>query len=284
MRRLGVRLAKASAATLPGGKAAAAKAVSDEKFGQTCLEYIYEMNRPNAVQKTNKDAEEEMLLAQAVDRLFAIGDSDFHDRLEAQVARGIEALEALPEELRVEACLLNSEMPPLSFRRPSLTPPLSSYDPAFGLDVPANRARIAEYPAVHRIDDDLLENDRDYPLLPPDVVSELNGTVASHLQETHRAARSTIPQTGPMGEAWEAEIALQKRACARQDLLLKLADDPDMAERFDTDEEYRATVLGDAGLAPLAQETAHTGDEACVPQLSAPLHYSQTPKHFARKG
>ena len=283
MHRTWLRLGKPTLAGVAGGKAAASKLATDEKFGQSCLEYIYEMNRPNTPTKTRRDAEDELLMARAADRYFSIGDAEFHRRLSKLVDRGSDALAALPDELRSEACVLNSEMPPLSFRRPTLTPPLAGYDPAFGLDVPANRARVLEYPPVTRIDDDLLEADREYPLLAPDVVAEINSTLSQHLSVTHSEARSTIPQTGPMGEAWEAEMALQKRAVARQELILKLAEDPDLRERFDTDDQFRSELMAEKGLSPLESDPTESQPEGRDAAPVPPLHFAQKAKQLERK-
>ena len=146
MLRVGIcRLAKAlDSAALFAGKAGATKLVSDEVFGQAAMEYIFEENRPD-VMKTARDVDDERLLGMAVDRLYRHSQLVQDRRLRAVVRRSTEVLASLPEELQIEASVLNTEQPPYGFRRSTLTPPLDGYEPGFGLDVPANRARVRRW-------------------------------------------------------------------------------------------------------------------------------------------
>ena len=117
-RRLLPRLVKGDPPTaVVGGKSAAAKLATDEKFGQAALEYVYEQNRPD-YPKSRKDIEEEQALSIQYDRVLASGDIEFDCQLARQIRRSSAVLASLPAALRAEALILNSEMPPLAYIGP----------------------------------------------------------------------------------------------------------------------------------------------------------------------
>lgn len=258
------------------GKGGSVKLGSDDKFAQAAFEYIFERNTVDAP-KRRSEIEEERAIAMAYDRFVAAGDREHDARLAKLIERMSEVLDSLPEALREEALLLNSQQPPFAFRRPTLTPPLASYEPAFGLDVPQLRGRVEEYPPVARADDAITETTT-YPLVDPDTVRDIAAKVEGNLRQVHNTIRRTTPATGVLSEAWEAEVALQRKAIARQQLILKLCDDEDFREAYDTDEEKRRIELQQRGIVPLAVEEPLWDGEGRVPAPPAPLHYAQLPK------
>jgi hypothetical protein len=282
MRRCFSRFAKSDATAL-AGKTAAVKLATDEKFGQAALEYLYEQNKPDAP-KTRDEINDQRALSQALDRFYAIGDAEFTNRLDRLALRSMQVMQSLPPDLQVEASVLNSEQAPLNFRRPTLTPPLMGYEAAFGLDVPQLRSRIVEYPERVPLDDEMSETTLSYPFVEPDLVEDLNRDVSANVHSAHEAARSTIPVTGPAGEAWEAQVRLQTRACKRQKLLLRLAEDDTFRERYESDIEFRQEVSHEHDLIPLViEQPAVVHTEGAMPRPASPVHHVQRPKSLERK-
>lgn len=274
---------KVDNSALFSGKGGPNKLATDEKFGQAALEYIFEPNGVDAP-KTNAEVEEERLTALALDRMYALGDAELDRRLERQTQRANAVMAALPGDLRIEASILNSEQPPLAFRRPSLTPPLEGYEPGFGLDVASMHAQVKQYPDDAEVDAEIADGDKQYPLVDPEVMDEFNEGAIKHLEALHDAARGRVANAGPSSEAWEASLALEKRAARRQRLIFRLAEDPDMQERYDTDDAFRTHVQAEYGLLPLQEEPAlGEAPEGAMPEPLPPLHYAQQPKSLARK-
>jgi hypothetical protein len=267
-------------------KAGSAKVGSEEKFGQAALEYLYERNQFNDGKKRAPDVAAERQMSLAFDRLCGVGDRAFEARLDRLTGRMAEALEAMPDELRGECLVLHSQQPPLNYRRPTLSPPVAGYAPGFGLDVAQMRGEQAEYPATARDTDAVEDDERAFPFVDSDAVAGLTADVGAGIERLHGTTRSTAPLTGTAGEAWEAQMLLQKRALARQRLLLDLSNDGELQERYDGDAAFRAAELERRGVLPLSVEDEVP--EACfdaaaparaVPPQPTPLHYSQAPKY-----
>lgn len=229
-----------------------------EALSQTLLESLYEPNMCNDPIKTRANVENERRLSAAYDRLQNVRDVCFEKRMSKLIARGIEALEAIPTgELKDEATLLNSEQPPLDLRRPTLTPPPppnSGFEQAYGMDVPQLRALQSEYPVRTRVDESLRENTETYPFAPLESVQQLIEKTRDEIEKYHGAIRAAVPVTGPMGEGFEAGVALQTKALARQQLILDLFSDEHLRETYDADESFREAERERRGIIPLEFE------------------------------
>ena len=309
---------------------AANKLAADEKFALASLEYVYEWNPPNdGATKRARDVELERKAAEAYDRYAHIADSAFAARTERLVARMSEALDACPDgALLEEATLLNSEQPPLAFRAPRLTPPLAGFAPGFGMDVPQLRvAQTEESPTLRATDalqlravnaadaaasaaaamldggagagerDDAPPADAEadaaaaFPFVDAADVRAVLKDASASLEELHGAMRSTVPLTGTSGEEWEAHCALQRRAFERQRLILDIAENAELAERFAGDADFAAAERARRGLLPLAEEQAPAEFDIAVgagdggqarrrmPQPLPDMHYAQAPKY-----
>jgi hypothetical protein len=252
-------------------KVAKKSAVTEDKYGQAVLEYVFEVNHPNDPNKGKQKINEERLLSAAVDKALSHSERRYNERLASLVTRLNEALDQVPEELKNEALIFNSEQPPLGLRRPSLTPPLPGYRPGFGLDVPQLRAPQQEFPEMSAPTDSLMETDS-WPFVETESIAEVTRSAAQVLDEAHGAARSDIPLTGVEGEAWEAYVALNRKALARQQLICDLINDPTLKEKYDEDPDFRAAELEKRGILPLEVE-----EEADV--IRTPVHYAQAPKY-----
>lgn len=281
LRRLGLLLAPKNANAAAFTTGGSTKLGSDEKFTQAAFEYIFEKNQPDA-NKRRSDVEEERAIALAHDRFLAAGEREFRVRMQAIVTRMSAVLESLPESLREEAVMLNSEQPPTNFRRATLTPPLTAYEPAFGLDVPQLRNRFDEYPHTKRSDAIVADSDPSYPFVDPQDIRGVANATFAELDAALGATRRAVPSTGVGSEAWEAEVALQRKALSRQALILDLADNDVFREKFDSDEVFRQSEFEKRGITPLEYEH-FPFEEGRLPEPEAPLHYSQQPKMFERQ-
>ncbi|ESL11229.1 hypothetical protein TRSC58_01026 [Trypanosoma rangeli SC58] len=180
------------------------------------------------------------------------------------------------EQAREEALLLSSEQPPGNYRRPSLTPPVPGYEPGYGLDVPQLCSQQAEYPPVVRPTDALefgADADPSFPFVDAHRIEDLTALCAQKLEEWHGEIREAAPLTGVEGEAWEAYVALQKKALARQQLIFDLCNNPELREQYDADSEFREQQWAERGMLPL---------EISEEELrEVERHYAQEPAYHA---
>eukprot|EP00758_Cryptobia_borreli_P016674 Tbor_TRINITY_DN6127_c0_g1::TRINITY_DN6127_c0_g1_i1::g.21918::m.21918 len=288
--------------------ASAGKTGSEEKYAQAAMEYLYERVQANDPYKKSVDVEGERDIANAFDRFSASNEAVFNQRLSKLIQRSIEALEAIPtEDLLDEAVLLNSEQPPLNFHRPALTPPIRDYHPGYGIDVPQLRVDVQEYPKVIRPTDKLEYDNIEFGRYKPKAADDESDNLlierkghdtfpfvdandfqgftkeyADKLEDLHGVIRKEVPMTGMEGECWEAYMALNKKAVARQDLIFDLMSDDELREKYDEDETFRKETLLSRGITPLTVE----GDEVfCIigervpPEEVPERHYSQDPKY-----
>lgn len=279
---------KPSIAAALGAAGGTLKAGADDKWGQVAMEYLYERVQCHDMKKTRSEVENERAISYAHDRLATVSEHNFEVRMSRLVERMNEAMEAVPAELLEEACLLNSQQPPLNLRRPSLTPPLLGYEPGFGFDVPQLRGAQHENPPLKRDTDRLQYGDAAYPQFPfleAGVMEEFTTKVTSELDACHGEVRQAVPTTGTEGEAWEAFVALNRKALARQKLLLDLANDPELAEQYSSDDAFAAEVRQRRGLLPLDIEAPiefaePNSAKRAVPPTPAELHWAQQPHNL----
>ncbi|KPI85443.1 hypothetical protein ABL78_5497 [Leptomonas seymouri] len=266
--------------TAAGYMASAGKVGSEEKWAHAAMEYIHEKNHVNDARKRQQDVAQERGIANAYDRYSAVSEAKFDARLAALIARMSEALEVM-QELGLDSCveeavLLNSEQPPGNYRRPSLTPPLLGYEPGFGLEVPQLRSQQTEYPPVRRPTDTLEFSSQrapEFPFVDAHLIEDLTAKHEAQLEEQHGTLREAAPLTGVEGEAWEAYVALQHKALARQKLIMDLHNDPEMREKYDIDEEFRMAEWERRGMGVLEVEAPLARD--------LELHYAQAPAYEA---
>lgn len=240
--------------------AGAGKAGGEEKWGQVAMEYIYEMNHTADAGKRQSDVEMERRLSTALDRYLHVNEVVLERRMSRLSQRMSEALETLQalglEDTLEEASMLNTEQPPLNFRRPSLTPPLPGYEPGFGMDVPQLKSQQMEYPAVRRVTDELEFNSPEasekFPFVETYHIEDITKDTLEQMEAQCGELREAYPMTGVEGEAWAAHLALERRALARQKLILDLAADSDFKELYDTDESFRREEMRKRGILELA--------------------------------
>lgn len=291
--------------------ATAGKTGSEEKWAHAAMEYIYEKNHVNDSRKRQSDVDQERSTAIAYDRYAAVQERVFEERLSKLMGRMTEALEAL-QKLNLSSCLeeclvLNTEQMPGNYRRPSLTPPLVGYESGFGLDVPQLRSQQAEYPTVHRPVDAIqyspsssgvaLEDPEEaqeykpaaaggtaktpvdpmdysdvFPFVDAHQVQDLTKNYMERLEGWHGSIRAQVPLTGVEGEAWEAYVALQKKALQRQLLIFELSENVEFEERYNNDEAFRRAEWAKRGMSPLAVEADGNG-------MEEDWHYAQVPAY-----
>ncbi|KAG8344513.1 hypothetical protein ERJ75_001439000 [Trypanosoma vivax] len=256
----------------------AGKVGNDEKWAQATMEYLHEKRHCNDSRKRQHDVDNERRVAFAFDRYCAVNEKVFDERITRLSERMTEALEVMEqlgmEEAKEEAVLLSSQQPPWNFRRPSLTPPIAGYEPGYGFDVPQLRARQAEYPPVARPTDDIefgSDSDASFPLVDSYRIENLTAQCVAKLEKRHGELREAAPMTGVEGEAWEAYVALQKKALARQQLIFDLCNDPDFRERYNEDDEFRQQQWSQRGMLPLEIEEERLHEEG--------RHYAQEPAY-----
>ena len=277
--------------------ASAGKVGGEEKYAQVAIEYLYEKSHHTDPRKREADIKNETKVAAAYDRYSAISEAVFQQRISRLTERSNAALEAIPHpDLLEEALLLNSEHLPLNFPRPSLTPPIPGFQCGYGVDVPQLRADVMEFPRVVRPTDkmqygssaDTEEGGADadnghatFPFVEVDAASEFNQQYSARIEQLHGEVRKDVPLTGASGEGWEAYVALNKKALARQKLIFDLCADEDLRERYDADEELRASMLEERGIVPLVMEDSDEviPDRREVPPLPPLRHYAQDPKY-----
>ncbi|CCW63143.1 unnamed protein product [Phytomonas sp. EM1] len=268
--------------------ASSGKVGGDEKWAQAAMEYIYEKNHLNDSRKRQSDVDQERGMADAYDRFRMVNEAAFDERLSKLISRMSEALEVV-RELGLENCLeeavlLNTEQPPGLFRSPALSPPVMGYEPGFGFDIPQLRSRQAEYPPVRRPTDYINSNSDNEQSTDDEDASELFPFVSTHkiedlvrlctdkLDEQHRTIREAAPITGVEGEAWEAYVALQRKALARQQLIIDLSNNPELHMRYHEDEEFRREEWERRGLLPLLVEPVAAQD-------AEDPHFAQEPAY-----
>lgn len=140
-----------------------------------------------------------------------------------------------------------------------------------------------------------------FPFVDGSDVRAILRTAQDKMDELHGAMRSAVPLTGTSGEEWEAHCALQHRAFARQQLILDLADSPDLQAKFAEDKHFAAAERARRGLLPLEEESApaefdlsgnivhHQQDgeaegkslKRVLPVQLPEMHYAQTAKYHA---
>lgn len=269
--------------TQSGFMAAAGKVGNEEKWSHAVMEYIYEKNHATDPKKRLRDVEAEVSMSLAYDRYNAVAQGHFEDRMKRLLTRLTEALESIPcDAMREEALLLNSQQMPLNFRRPSLTPPVHGYEPGYGLDVPQLRAQLSEYPLTVRPTDRMefgseAHHEGAFPFVETDDIALLTASASTKLMDEHGALREAAPVTGVEGEAWEAYVALCKKALARQKLIVDLSMDVELRERYDSDEAFRTEELQRRGMQELSVENVDT----CRLGVMDPAHrhYAQEPHY-----
>lgn len=240
--------------------ASAGKAGGEEKWGQVAMEYIYEMNHTVEPGKRQSDVDLERRLSTAMDRYLHVNEKILERRMSRLSERMSEALETLQilglEDTLEEASMLNTEQPPLNFRRPSLTPPLAGYEPGFGMDVPQLKSQQMEYPPVKRVTDHLEFNSSEasekFPYVEAYNIEDLTKDNVEQLDTLCGEIREAYPMTGVEGEAWAAHLALERKALARQKLILDLAADSSFKEMYDKDDAFRHTELQKRGILELS--------------------------------
>ncbi|KEG10584.1 hypothetical protein DQ04_03541010 [Trypanosoma grayi] len=260
--------------------ASAGKVGSDEKWAQAAMEYLHEKRHCNDSRKRQHDVDGERRTAFAFDRYCAVNERAFAARLSRLAARMTEALDAMTALGMTHACeealLISSEQPPCSYRRPSLTPPVPAYEPGYGLDVPQLRSQQAEYPPTVRPSDALefgADADAMFPFVEAYRVEDLTAQCTRELEERHGEIREAAPLTGVEGEAWEAYVALQKKALARQQLIFDLFNDAELRERYDADASFREQQWVQRGMLPLEVEEERLRETE--------RHYAQEPAYHA---
>lgn len=273
MRRVFTLLQKKQ--TQSGYLAAAGKTGSEEKWAQASMEYIYEKIHVTDPKKRKRDIESENQASYAYDRFDRVSSVQFEHRMARLISRLTEAIEAIPSnELLEEAIMVNSQQPPLNFRRPSLTPPIFGYEPGFGFDVPQLKVQPMEFPSVLR-PTDRLEQDSGpaFPFVESEDLAKLVEDATAKLEREHGEIRGAAPHTGVEGEAWEAFTALNKKALSRQRLILELARDCQLRERYDSDAEFRQETLQSRGIVAVEFEDVNPL------QLKTERHYAQDPHY-----
>jgi hypothetical protein len=308
-----------------GSQGTANKLQTDERFAQAAIEYLYEWNPPNDSNKRTKDIVNEQKASEAYDRYMALLDKRFNERTDRLVARMNEALDACPDELLEEATLFNSQSPPLAFRLPKQSPPIPGFEPAFGLDVPQLRLgqmeemplkRLTDHMQLEAIyqnenarmdgklpsfDDDEDNNDNNsaagvkfaeppanaYPFVDSSEVRSVLTNVSGKLEELHGTMRQNVPLTGTSGEEWETHCALQRRAFARQQLILDLSENLELQEKYNSEEGFAERELERRGILPLEEEDTpaefdveqQQNQGRILPRPLPELHYAQFPKY-----
>lgn len=266
--------------TAAGYMANAGKVGSEEKWAHAAMEYIHEKNHVNDARKRQQDVDQERSIANAYDRYSAVAEARFDARMAALIARMSEALEEM-QKLGLDACveeavLLNSAQMPGNYRRPSLTPPVLGYEPGFGLDVPQLRSQQTEYPPVRRPTDALefsADAAAEFPYVDVHHIEDLTAQHEAQLEEQHGTLREAAPTTGVEGEAWEAYVALQHKALARQKLIVDLHNDPELREKYNAEEAFRVEEWERRGMGVLEVEAPLARD--------VELHYAQVPAYEA---
>lgn len=262
------------------------KTGNEEKWAQAAMEYIYEKVLPNDSRKRQADVDQERVMAKAFDRYCEKNEAVYHARLERLTQRAIEALEAIPAELLDEALLLNSAQPPLNFLRPALTPPIPGFEPGYGIDVPQLRTEYQEFPKIVRPTDHIEFGEaaeQQFPFVDPNSMLTFATKYEEKLENWHGAIRKDAIQSGPEGEQWEAYVALNKKAAARQKLILQLSMDLEFKEKYENDEEFRMAELALRGITPLVAEGPSDDSVLNVPRedprQEEEIHYAQQPKY-----
>lgn len=222
------------------------KAGGDEKWAQVAMEYIYEMNCTTDPGKRRLDVDLERRFSTSFDRFLKVNERVMEKRMDRLSHRMSESLELLRElgmeDTLEDAGMLNAEQPPHNFRRPSLTPPLPGYEPGFGMDVPQLKNQQMEYPPIKRLTDDIEfsgSSTSPFPFVEQHEIDSLTQTTLSKLEEECGELREKAPTTGVEGEAWASKVALERKALARQKLILDLTGDSSFQERYNNDSAFR---------------------------------------------
>lgn len=236
----------------------ATKSGVDEKWGQVAMEYIYEVTHSCDSSKRSSDVKQERRISSAFDRLRFSNEHLFKKRMGKLAVRMSEVLELLKnlqlEEALDEASMMNTEQPPLNFRRPTLTPPLPGYEPGFGMDVPQLKSVQMEYPPITTLTDDIefSEANNNFPFVEAHEITDLVRNTTQKIESQCGELREASPTTGVEGEMWAARLGLERKALARQQLILDLSVDSSYQEEYMRDESFRLRELQKRGLVPLA--------------------------------
>lgn len=259
----------------------ASKGGNEEKWAQGAMEFIYEMNQANS-KKTARDVEVERHLSCTFDRYLSNNEKVFNHRMNRLIERMSEAATVLQslgmQETLAEATMLNSEHLPLNYRRPSLTPPLPGYEPAFGMDVPQLKSHQMEYPPIQRVSDKIeFENVSDsFPFVGCHEVDHLAQSTDRAMGKCAAELCTSIPVTGADGEAWSAHRSLQSKALARQRLLIDLGTDDSLREKYEESPSFRDAELRSRNIEALRVEPERTRHER--------LHFAHEPAHHPYRG
>lgn len=250
----------------------------EEKWAQVAMEYIYELNRPSEAGKRHSDVEWERRLSTCFDRFLRINEKTMEKRMNRLVQRMNESIEKLKQfgmaETVEEATMLNTDQPPLNFRRPSLTPPLPGYEPGFGMDVPQLKAQQMEYPPVRRLTDDIEFSGSSaslFPFVEQHEIDALTHTTLSNIDRESGELCEKAPTTGVEGEAWAARVALERKALARQKLILDLVGNPLFQEQYNNNDAFRFQEWRKRGMAPLDIEPERECHES--------VHFAHEPSY-----
>lgn len=132
-----------------------------------------------------------------------------------------------------------------------------------------------------------------FPYVDAHQIEDLTSQCAETLERIHGEIRTAAPLTGVEGEGWEAYVALQKKALARQKLILDLGNDPEFSKRYASDASLRMREWERRGMLPLAVESDEGGNEGGAEQqtgdplrerwaqraLPTRYHFAQTPAY-----
>ena len=133
-----------------------------------------------------------------------------------------------------------------------------------------------------------------FPFVETPEVRSVLKEASDKLEELHGTMRSTVPLTGSSGEEWESNCALQRRAFARQQLILDLSENLELADRYNSEPGFAEKELERRGILPLEEEDAPQEFEVemspesnssnpnhtrVLPRPMPEIHYAQLPKY-----
>ena len=240
---------------------------SDDKMGQHFIDYVVEYSSVcnDGHRKKQADVDRERSFALACDRLLQQTDEMWDKQMNSSIQRQNEVLESLPEEFIENATSLNAQPFPLNVSKPKLTPPLSGYEPAYGMDVPQLRAEIPQYPNPSPAKDQMEAGDE----------SSVRNFTVKKLRAWRDAlgrVRKAYPYTGPEGEQFELYCALNMRSLQRQLLILDMSDDPTLRSQMEN-ADFSAAERERRGIQGIT-----VSEERNVLKDGAPtLHAAQSP-------
>jgi hypothetical protein len=133
-----------------------------------------------------------------------------------------------------------------------------------------------------------------YPFVDAPEVRKVLKDASDKLEELHGAMRSAVPLTGTSGEEWETHCALQRRAFARQKLILDLSENAELYEKYNSEPGFAERELERRGILPLeveeapvefdlevvvGQDASSSATKRILPRPLPEIHYAQLPKY-----